>query len=202
MKRLLPVIAFIVVGFTTQAQTLNEKVNSAVQRVYADYKLYFDSSLLAKHVVLDTKKSYLINNQTQKIKTLAIADSSFVFDEFNLSFAIVYKGDTIRHLPVCRLDTHGTLMALGTPSNPVKHGDALPAYRQLIKGNIKFDYKKLMKSLQRQKLDAFETDLREVNLNGTKTLVWNVTLACPDIKCRVLQFDAVEGKLVYDSKPE
>lgn len=202
MKRLLPVIAFIFFGCTTQAQTLTDKVNKAVARVYADYKQYFDSSLLAKHVVLDTKKSYLVNNQTQKIKTLAIADNGFTFDEFNLSFAIVYKGDTIRHLPVCRLDTTGNLMALGTPTNPVKHGDALPAYMQLVKGNIKFDYQKLMKSLQQMKLEASETDLREAVVSGNKMLIWNITTACPEIKCRVIQFDVKDGKIVFDSKAE
>ncbi len=196
------ILVFIAFSFGTRAQNLENKVAKAVQRVYADYKLYFDSNLLAKHVVLDRKKSYLIYNQTQKIKTLAIADDSFVFDEFNLSFAIVYKGDTIRHLPPCRLDTNGTLMALGTPTNPVKHGDLLPPYQQLIKGDIKFDYKKLVKSLQQLKMETIETDLREVNLAGTKLLVWNVTLACPEIKCRVLQFDTNEGKVVFDSKPE
>ena len=203
MRRLL-LITCIVFSFNTQAQNLDIKVSQAVQRVYAQYKLFFDSSLLDKYVVLDRKKSYLVNSQTQKIKTIAKADESFVFDEFSLSFAIVYKGDTIRHLPACRLDTHENLMALGTPTNPVQHGDVLPPYQELIKGNIKFDYKKLLALLQDMKLEVTAVNLQKTSVkadakqNSKQQYNWLVTTACPDIKCKDVLISASNGKVQAD----
>ena len=203
MRRLL-LITCIVFSFNTQAQNLDIKVSQAVQRVYAQYKLFFDSSLLDKYVVLDRKKSYLVNSQTQKIKTIAKADESFVFDEFSLSFAIVYKGDTIRHLPACRLDTHENLMALGTPTNPVQHGDVLPPYQELIKGNIKFDYKKLLALLQDMKLEVTAVNLQKTSVkadakqNSKQQYNWLVTTACPDIKCKDVLISASNGKVHAD----
>ena len=204
MKRILLFTTLLAAAYNTHAQTLDPKVSTAVQRVYEDYKLFFDSSLLSKYVVLDKMKSYLVNSGTQKVKAIAWADDSFVFDEFSLSFAIVYKGDTIRHLPVCRLDTRQTLMTLGTPSNPVRHGDVLPPYMELVKGNIKFDYKKLRKFLNKMKLETTETDLQALisGKDGKKKYMWVVTAACPEIKCRVLRIDAGNGKIIADIKPE
>lgn len=148
-------------------------------------------------------KSYLVNSATQKIKTIALADDSFVFDEFSLRFAIVYKDDTIRHLPVCRLDTYQNLMALGTPSNPVRHGDVLPPYIALVKGNIKFDYKKLQGLLKKLEIIANETNLEVLNRkeDGTNDYLWVVTTSCPEIKCRVLRIDAASGKIIADLTP-
>jgi hypothetical protein len=198
MKPLL-LITLIALSFSSQSQNLDTKVLKAVQTVYNQYKLFFDSSLLDKYVILDTKKSYLVNSQTQKIKTLAIADNIFAFDEFSLSFAVVYNGDTIRHLPPCRLDTFQNLMALGTPSNPVQHGDLLPPYVQLAKGNIKFEYKKLKALLQNMKLEATAINLQ--NATGKQKYSWAVTTACPDIKCRQLQISATNGKILADKIP-
>jgi hypothetical protein len=191
-------------SLNSRAQNLDTKVAKAVQTVYNQYKLFFDSSLLAKYVVLDRNKSYLVNSQTQKIKTIALADNSFVFDEFSLSFAIVYKGDTIRHLPACRLDTHENLMALGTPTNPVQHGDVLPPYLELVKGNIKFDYKKLLALLQDMKLGATAVNLQKTPVkadtkqNKKQQYNWLVTTACPDIKCKELLVSASNGKVQAD----
>ena len=189
--------------YNTQAQTLDQKVSKAVERVYNDYKVFFDSSLLDKYVVLDKKKSYLVNSGTQKIKTIALADDTFVFDEFSLKFAIVYKGDTIRHLPICRLDTRQNLMALGTPSNPVRHGDVLPPYMELVKGNIKFDHKKLKGLLKKMNLETTETDLQVLSQRkeGKNEYMWVVTTSCPDLKCRQLRIDAGNGKIIADIKP-
>ena len=204
MIRPLLLITFIAFSFNCQAQNLDAKVSKAVQRVYAQYKLFFDSSLLNKYVVLDKKKSYLVNSQTQKIKTLAIADDTFVFDEFSLSFAIVYKGDTIRYLPACRLDTHENLMALGTPASPIQHGDVLPPYLKLVKGNIKFDYKKLQALLQQMKMEATEINLQKAAAydNNPKQkknkYIWRVTTACAELKCRQLQISAGNGKILVD----
>ncbi len=203
MKRISLVTLLLAIAFSIHAQTLDQKLSKAVERVYKDYKVFFDSSLLDKYVVLDKMKSYLVNSGTQKIKTIALADDTFVFDEFSLKFAIVYKGDTIRHLPVCRLDTRQTLMALGTPSNPVRHGDVLPPYIELVKGNIKFDYKKLKGLLNKMKLETTETDLQVLSQGkeGKNEYMWVVTTSCPDLKCRQLRIDAANGKIIADIKP-
>lgn len=204
MMRLLLVITLIAFCFNTQAQTLDAKFDKAVQAVYKQYSLFFDSSLLGKYVVPDKNKSYLVNSQTQKIKTLALADDIFVFDEFSLSFAIVYKGDTIRHLPVCRLDTYGNLMALGTPTNPVQHGDVLPPYLDLVNGNIKFDYKKLRRLLQDMNLEATAVNLQkapasaDANQNSKQQYSWLVTTACPEVKCKEVLISATNGKVQTD----
>lgn len=197
-------ITLIALSFSSQSQNLGAKVDKAVQAVYIQYGLFFDSSLLGKYVVLDKNKSYLVNSQTQKIKTIALADNSFVFDEFSLSFAIVYKGDTIRHLPACRLDTYGNLMALGTPTNPVQHGDVLPPYLELVKGNIKFDYKKLRRLLQDMNLEATAVNLQkapastDAKRNSKQQYNWLVTTACPEIKCKELLISAANGKVQAD----
>ena len=201
MKTIFLFLVLLATVYSTHAQTLDQKVSKAVQRVYDDYKLYFDSSLLSKYVVLDKMKSYLVNSGTQKVKTIALADDTFVFDEFSLSFAIMYKGDTIRHLPVCRLDTRETLMALGTPSNPVHHGDVLPPYMELVKGNIRFDYKKLKSLLQKKKLQTTSINLKN-QPSEAKKYMWVVTTACPEIKCSELQVSASNGKILADIRPE
>jgi hypothetical protein len=163
--------------------------------------------------VLDKTKSYLVNSRTQKIRTIARADSSFVFDEFSLSFVFVYKGDTITHLAPCRLDTLQTLLPLGTPGNPIRHGDVLPPYQELVKGNIPFNYKKLKKLLQQMKLEFTAVDLQSLPFGGKdKTAanhageklqyMWVVTTACPEIKCRQLQISATNGKILADKYPE
>jgi hypothetical protein len=206
--RPLLLITFIAFSFNGQAQKLDTKVLKAVQTVYNQYKLFFDSSLLGKYVVLDTKKSYLVNSQTQKIKTLAIADNTFAFDEFSLSFAVIYMGDTIRHLPPCRLDTFQNLMVLGTPTNPVQHGDLLPPYLELVNGSIPFDYKKLQKLLHKIKVETTNIDLKPATANDKKTNAaykaaynWHVTTACPEIKCREFQVSATNGKIIADKQP-
>lgn len=200
MKKILLFTVLLAAAYSSHAQTLNKKVSLAVQRVYDDYKQFFDSSLLATYVPLDKMKSYLVNSRTAKIKTIGIADDTFVFDEFSLSFAIVYKGDTIRHLPVCRLDTRQTLLPLGTPTNPIRHGDVLPPYMELIKGKIKFDYKKLKKLLRNMKLEVTETDLQVLSAD-TKEYMWVVTTSCPEVKCRVLRISAKDGKIIADINP-
>jgi hypothetical protein len=207
MKSKLLISTFIFLGLNSHAQNLELKLSKAVQKVYNDYKMYFDSNLLNKHVIVDTKKSYLVNSQTQKVKTLAYADNNFSFDEFSLTFAIVYKGDTINHLPACRLDTFQNLMALGTPTNPIHHGDALPPYLALVKGQINFNYKKLQKLLYKMKLQTNNIELKslpsedEMNEAEKKENKWVVTTACPEIKCRVLQISASSGKILSDKKP-
>jgi len=202
--RPLLLIILIAFSYSTHAQSAERKLSKAVQKVYSEYKLYFDSSLLAEYIVLDKQKSYLINSGTQKIKTIALADDSFVFDEFSLTFAFVYKGDTVIRFPRCRLDTDQHLMALGTPGNPVRHGDALPPYMQLVKGNIKFDYKKLKTLLNKMKLETTETSLQsfDAGKEGKKEYRWVVTTSCPDLKCRQLQIAADDGKILADIKPE
>jgi len=203
MRRPLLAVVLIAFSFTVQAQKLDAKIAQAVQVVYNQYSKFFDSSLLPKHVVLDRNKSYLVNSQTQKIKTMALADESFVFDEFNLSFAIVYKGDTIRHLPTCRLDTYGTLMALGTPSNPVQHGDVLPPYTELVKGNIKFGYKKLHDLLQKMNVQATAINLikTQPEADAKRSYTWEVTTACPEIKCKQLLVSAANGQVLGEKTP-
>ncbi len=204
MMRTFFLIALATFSFNSQAQNLDAKVAKAVQTVYNQYKLFFDSSLLDKYVILDTKKSYLVNSQTQKIKTLSIANNTFAFDEFSLTFAVVYKGDTIRHLPACRLDTFQNLMALGTPSNPVQHGDLLPAYRQLVKGNIKFDYKKLRSLLLKMDVETTSINLQnktDTDKDNKQNYAWHITAACPDMKCRQLQISATNGKILADKIP-
>ena len=111
--------SFIFIALYSNGQNSTILLSKAVQKVYSEYKLYFDSSLLDKYVVLDKTKSYLVNSRTQKIKSIVRADDAFAFDEFSLSFTFVYKADTIKRFPPCRLDTFQNLMALGTPSNPI-----------------------------------------------------------------------------------
>ena len=198
--------SFIFIALYSNGQNSTILLSKAVQKVYNEYKLYFDSSLLDKYVVLDKTKSYLVNSRTQKIKTIVRADDAFAFDEFSLSFAFVYKADTIKRFPPCRLDTFQNLMALGTPSNPIHHGDALPPYLELIKGNIKFDYKKLKSLLQEMKLESVSIDLKKQSpVNEAKDkreYMWVVTTACPEIKCRELKISAANGKILADMKPE
>ncbi len=208
MIRTLLLITLIAFSYYTRAQKPDTKVLKAVQTVYNQYKLFFDSNLLAKYVVLDRFKSYLVNAETQKIKTLTIADNTFAFNEFSLTFAIVYNGDTIRRLPPCRLDTLQHLMALGTPSNPMQHGDLLPPYLELVKGNVKFDYKKLQALLKEMKLEATEINLQKpavYNNNTSKRkkqpYIWHVTTACTEPRCRQLQISANNGKILIDEQP-
>jgi hypothetical protein len=207
MKRPLLLITLIVFSFSTRAQNLESKVSKAVQKVYNEYKLYFDSSLLPKYVVLDKEKSYLVNSRTLKLKSLArLGNGSFDFDEFSLSFIFLYKGDTITHLPACRLDTFQNLMALGTPSNPVHHGDLLPPYMALVKGDINFSYKKLQSLLHKMKIETVSIDLKNqpqvTETKGKTEYMWVVTTACPEIKCREIQVSASNGKILAEIKPE
>jgi hypothetical protein len=206
MMRTLLFSALIAIAFNTRAQNHGYKLDKAIQKVYSEYKLYFDSSLLDKYVVLDKEKSYLVNSRTQKIRSIARADDAFAFDEFSLSFAFVYKGDTIRHLPPCRLDTFQNLMALGTPSNPIHHGDALPPYMALVKGDIAFNYKKLRGLIQKMKLETVSIDLKKLpsvsEAKDKKEYMWVVTTACPEIKCRELQVSADKGKILADIMPD
>lgn len=202
MIRPLLLIILIAFSFCGQAQNFNGKVSKAVQKVYSEYKLFFDSSLLAKYVVLDRERSYLVNAHTQKIRSIARADDIFAFDEFSLTFAFVFKGDTIRRLPACRLDTMENLMALGTPSNPVRHGDLLPPYQALVKGDIHFSYKKLQGLLQKMNVVPVNVDLKYqpqvTELKGNTEYMWVVTTSCPEIKCRELQVSAKNGKILAD----
>ena len=206
MMRPLLLITLIAFSFSSQAQSFNNKVSKAVQKVYSEYKLFFDSSLLDKYVVLDKEKSYLVNARTQKIKSITRADDAFAFDEFSLTFAFVYKGDTIKRFPACRLDTSQNLMALGTPSNPVRHGDLLPPYMALVKGDINFSYKKLQSLLQKMNIEPVSIDLKNqpqvTETKGKTEYMWVVTTACPEIKCRELQVSAANGKILADIKPE
>jgi hypothetical protein len=204
--RPLLLITLIAISFNSQAQNFNNKVSKAVQKVYSEYKLFFDSSLLDKYVVLDKEKSYLVNARTQKIRAITRADDAFAFDEFSLTFAFVYKGDTIKRFPACRLDTFQNLMALGTPSNPVRHGDLLPPYMALVKGDINFSYKKLQSLLQKMNIEPVSIDLKNqpqvTETKGKTEYMWVVTSACPEIKCRELQVSAANGKILADIKPE
>jgi hypothetical protein len=206
MMRTLFLITLIASSFTSHAQNLDTKVAKAVETVYAQYKLFFDSSLLNKYVVLDKEKSYLVNAGTLKLKSIARADDAFAFDEFSLTFAFVYKGDTIKRFPACRLDTFQNLMALGTPSNPIRHGDALPPYMALVKGDINFSFKKLLSLLQKMKIEPAGIDLKnqpQVTEVKSKTeYMWVVTTACPEIKCRELHISAANGKILADIKPK
>jgi hypothetical protein len=206
MIRPLLLITLIALSFNSQAQNFNNKVSKAVQKVYSEYKLFFDSSLLDKYVVLDKEKSYLVNARTQKIRSITRADDAFAFDEFSLTFAFVYKGDTIKRFPACRLDTFQNLMALGTPSNPIRHGDLLPPYKALVKGDINFSYKKLQSLLQKMKVEPVSIDLKYqpqvTETKGKTEYMWVVTTACPEIKCRHLQVSADKGKILADIKPK
>jgi hypothetical protein len=192
----------IAFSFSSQAQNFNNKVSKAVQKVYSEYKLFFDSSLLDKYVVLDKEKSYLVNARTQKIRSITRADDAFAFDEFSLTFAFVYKGDTIKRFPACRLDTFQNLMALGTPSNPVRHGDLLPPYMALVKGDINFSYKKLQSLLQKMKIDPVSIDLKNqpqvAETKSKQQYNWLVITACPDVKCKDVVISATNGKVQSD----
>ena len=189
--RPLLLITLIAFSFNSQAQNFNNKVSKAVQKVYSEYKLFFDSSLLDKYVVLDREKSYLVNAGTQKIRSIARADD---------------KGDTIKRFPACRLDTMQNMMALGTPSNPVRHGDLLPPYMALVKGDINFSYKKLQSLLQKMNIEPVSIDLKNqpqvTEVKGKTEYMWVVTTACAEIKCRELQVSASNGKILADIKPE
>jgi hypothetical protein len=200
--RPLLLITLIAFSFSSQAQNFNNKVSKAVQKVYSEYKLFFDSSLLDKYVVLDKEKSYLVNARTQKIRSITRADDAFAFDEFSLTFAFVYKGDTIKRFPACRLDTFQNLMALGTPSNPVRHGDLLPPYMALVKGDINFSYKKLQSLLQKMKIDPVSIDLKNqpqvAETKSKQQYNWLVTTACPDVKCKDVVISATNGKVQSD----
>ncbi|MBK8521307.1 MAG: hypothetical protein IPL54_10680 [Chitinophagaceae bacterium] len=206
MMRTLLFFTLIAFAFNTRAQNFNNKVSKAVQKVYSEYKLFFDSSLLDKYVVLDKEKSYLVNSRMQKIISIARADDAFTFDEFSLTFAFVYKGDTIKRFPACRLDTMQNMMALGTPSNPIRHGDMLPPYSALVKGDINYSYKKLQGLLQQMKIEPVSIDLKNqsqvTEFKGKTEYRWVVTTACPEIKCRELQVSATNGKILADRKPE
>ncbi|MFZ1453757.1 MAG: hypothetical protein WAT20_13710 [Ferruginibacter sp.] len=206
MMRTLLFFTLIAFAFNTRAQNFNNKVSKAVQKVYSEYKLFFDSSLLDKYVVLDKEKSYLVNSRMQKIISIARADDAFTFDEFSLTFAFVYKGDTIKRFPACRLDTMQNMMALGTPSNPIRHGDMLPPYSALVKGDINYSYKKLQGLLQQMKIEPVSIDLKNqpqvTEFKGKTEYRWLVTTACPEIKCRELQVSATNGKILADRKPE
>jgi hypothetical protein len=195
-------ITLIAFSINSQAQNFNDKISKAVQNVYSEYKFFFDSSLLSKYVVLDIERSYLVNAQTQKIRSIARADDTFVFDEFSLTFAFVYKGDTIKRFPACRLDTMQNMMALGTPSNPVRHGDLLPPYKALVKGDINFSYKKLQGLLQKMKVVPVSVDLKNqpqvTELKEKTEYMWVVSTSCPEIKCRELQVSAENGKILAD----
>ncbi len=206
MIRPLLVITLIAFSFNSQAQNFNNKVLKAVQKVYSEYKLFFDSSLLDKYVVLDKEKSYLVNARAQKIRSIARADDAFAYDEFSLTFAFVYNGDTIKRFAACRLDTMQNMMALGTPSNPIRHGDMLPPYMALVKGDINFSYKKLQRLLQKMKVEPVSIDLKnqpqETEVKGKTEYRWVVTTACPEMKCRELQVSAANGKILADIKPK
>lgn len=204
--RTLLFFTLIAFAFNSQAQNFNIKVSKAVQKVYSEYKMFFDSSLLDTYVVPDKERSYLVNSRTQKIRSIARADDAFAFDEFSLTFAFVYKGDTIKRFPACRLDTMQNMMALGTPSNPIRHGDMLPPYRALVKGDIDFSYKKLQSLLQKMKVEPVSIDLKNqpqvTELKGKTAYMWVVATACAEIKCRELQVSATNGKILADRKPE
>jgi hypothetical protein len=100
-------------------------------------------------------------------------------------------------------------MALGTPGNPVHHGDLLPPYLELVKGRISFNYKKLQKLLHKMNLQTTNIDLKNLSaVNDGKMIaadikeyVWIVTTACPEIKCRQLQISASTGKIIADKNP-
>lgn len=205
MMRTLLLFTLIAFAFNTRAQNFNTKVSKAVQKVYSEYKLFFDSTLLDTYVVPDIEKSYLVNSGTQKISAIARADDSFAFDEFSLTFAFVYKGDTIKRFPACRLDTMQNMMALGTPTNPIRHGDMLPPYMALVKGHIDYSYKKLQRLLQKMKITPVSIDLknqpRVTEFKGKTEYMWVVATACPEIKCRELQVSATNGKIIADKKP-
>ena len=206
MIRPLLLISLIAFSFNSQAQNFNTQVSKAVQKVYSEYKLFFDSSLLDKYVVLDKEKSYLVNSGTQKIRSIARADDTFAFDEFSLTFAFVYKGDTIKRFAACRLDTMQNLMALGTPSNPIRHGDMLPPYMALVKGDINFSYKKLQSLLQKMKVEPVSIDLKNqpqvTEVKGKTEYMWVVSTACLEIKCRELKVSAAKGKILADINPK
>jgi hypothetical protein len=202
---------FIFATLYSPGQNSNRLIERSVQRVYQEYKLFFDSSLLHTNVVLDKTRSYYRNYETQKIRSLARGDSAFAYNELLLSFAVVYLGDTITHLPACTMDTMLTLLPLGTPSNPRQHGDVLPPYEMLVKGKLAFNYKKLQRLLTEMGLANSAVELHswpvmdeEKSTPGnpvSKTAyVWIVVTSCPEIKCRELQISASSGKILYDKK--
>ena len=201
-------IAFVFVTTHCSGQTSNNLISRSVQRMYNDYKVFFDSSLLSKHVVLDKTKSYYRNYNTQKIRSLVWSDSAFDFNEMVLAFAVVYLGDTLTYM-YCTMDTMLNVLPLGTPHEPRQHGDILPPYEMLVKGNLAFDNKKLRKLLSKMGLENSRLELHswpvqddEKSTPGnpvSKTeYVWIVFTPCPEIKCRELQVSATSGKILYD----
>jgi hypothetical protein len=91
---------------------------------------------------------------------------------------------------------------LGTPSNPVRHGDLLPPYMALVKGDINFSYKKLQSLLQKMKIDPVSIDLKNqpqvAETKSKQQYNWLVTTACPDVKCKDVVISATNGKVQSD----
>ena len=195
----------------SSGQASGSLISRSVQRMYQEYKVFFDSSLLSKYVVLDKEKSYYRNYNTQKIRSLAKSDTAFDFNEMVLAFAVVYLGDTLTHM-YCTMDTMLNVLPLGTPREPRQHGDILPPYEMLVKGKLAFNNKKLKGLLKTIGLENSILELHswlvqddEKSTPGNpvpKTAyVWIVFTSCPEIKCRELQVSATSGKILYDKKP-
>lgn len=193
-------IAFVLLCFTAQAQPTPPVVQRAIKIIFSEYSQFMDSTMLVSHLKLDPEKSYFVNYGSQKISSFRKYQHNFIYDEFSLSFVLIYKNDTLARLG-CRFDTSLNLMPLGTPTNPSRHGDILPPYAELIKGKLGFDYKKLRKRLKELHIESSGTELiARTSDVKEETYIWKVTTACPEVNCRRIEISAINGKLLSDTK--
>jgi len=193
-------IAFVMLCFTAQSQPTPPLVQKAIKIIFAEYGQFMDSNMLVKHLKLDPERSYYVNYRTQQISAIPKYRKNFIYDEFTLSFVLIYKNDTLAWLG-CRFDTSLNLMALGTPENQRRHGDILPPYAELIKGKLGFDYKKLRKRLKELHIVSSATELiARTSDVKEETYVWKVITSCPEVYCRRIEISAINGKLLADTK--
>ncbi|MBL0055977.1 MAG: hypothetical protein IPP31_07210 [Chitinophagaceae bacterium] len=191
---------FLCLGLTCRAQEANKLIPKSVNLVYEEYKTFFDSNLLGKHVILDSSRSYFMNSGTQKIRAITRMTDDFAFDGMNLSFAIVYKGDTLTHLTAL-VARELILVPLGSPGNPRRHGDILPPYLELVKGRLGFDYKQIKQWLSAQKLEGSNIELVARPADPKDPVAWKLTRACPEVRCPQLEISAMNGKILSGEPP-
>lgn len=183
---------------TSNGQEAKKLIPRSVRLVYDEYKTFFDSNLLDKHLILDSSRSYFMNSATQKIRSVTRMTDDFSFDGLSLSFAFVYQGDTLTHLNAL-VARELILVPLGSPGNPRRHGDILPPYLELVKGRLGFDYRQLKQWLSDRKLEGYNTELVARPADPKDTVAWKLTRACPEVQCPQLEISAMSGKILDDN---
>ena len=199
MYRLLHIFFVLLISGNSRAQSVSPLLDKAVKAMYSEYKVFFDSSLLDDYIKLDTERTYYLLSTEQKIRSVKRELDGFVYDGFNLSFVMVYEGDTLTRMNAL-IDTSMNIIPLGTPGNPRRHGDVLPPYLELVKGNIGFNYKKLKGKMATMKITIASTELHAwPNKNGKPGFAWKVISACPQLDCRRIEVSAKNGKILADT---